>query len=320
MDHRVFLVTLALMSPCLGCTPEDAVDSAASPVPTTTGPVTAPPQSPPALRRALPRPPEINDPKEDQDDRDTETPGPGAEELDTEESLTPDQLARTAFLPPVDARSLSQRNLWVDRKRGRVYADGYVAMNRGPLEMFACPAGTKEHESVVAVFAKAQEVHAALLAIGAQVGTPVAYDPAFIPATGQRIRVWVCYFDKDGKFRSLDARDWIVQEGTKETLQEDWVFAGSRLWTDPADQHTYYQADGGDMICVSNFSTAMMDVPVLSSADTDGLLYSPYTDRIPPRGTPVRLILEPIALLTDAPEDEKDDPQPPTSDVLEKRG
>ena len=42
-------------------------------------------------------------------------------------------------------------------------------MREGPLEMFACPSGTKEHESVVAVLSKSREIHAALLAIGAQV-------------------------------------------------------------------------------------------------------------------------------------------------------
>ena len=234
-----------------------------------------------------------------------------------DERVTPDKIAAKAFAPPADAKAISKQNLWVDRKLERVYIDGYVAMNDGPLEMFACPAGTKEHESVVATLPKAAEVHAALLAIGAQVGTPVSYDPTFVPATGQRIRVWVCYYDSDGAFKAVDARQWIVKVGTKDVLEDDWVFSGSTVWKDPADGRNYYQADGGDMICVSNFSTAMMDIPVASSADTDSLGFSPYTERIPERGTPVRLVLQPIPLPTDAPEPSQAAPAPPTAKYLQ---
>jgi len=39
--------------------------------------------------------------------------------------------------------------LWIDQKRKYVVVDGKVSMREGPLEMFACPKGTKEHESIV---------------------------------------------------------------------------------------------------------------------------------------------------------------------------
>ena len=44
--------------------------------------------------------------------------------------------------------------------------DGQICLNKGMLEMFAVPKGTKEHESIVSVNTKAQVVHAALLAVG----------------------------------------------------------------------------------------------------------------------------------------------------------
>ena len=43
---------------------------------------------------------------------------------------------------------------------------GKICLRQGLLEMFACPEGTKEHESIVSVNAKAQTVHTALLAVG----------------------------------------------------------------------------------------------------------------------------------------------------------
>lgn len=234
--------------------------------------------------------------------------------------VTPDMVASKAFEPPPDAKALTSSNLWVDRKKRRVYLDGYVAMRDGPLEMFACPMGTKEHESVIGTMAKASQVHAALLAIGATPGQPVQFLPEFVPATGQRIRVWVCWRDKEGKFHATDARRWVQKTGTKQSMTSEWVFAGSGFWEDPSDGRKYYRADSGDMICVSNFSTAMLDINVASSAAADRLMFSPFTERIPERFTPIRLVLVPIPE-KDAPaaKSNVDPNRPPSEKVLTKK-
>ncbi len=240
-------------------------------------------------------------------------------EVEVDKYVPPEEIVRKAFDAPPEAKAISEQHLiWVDRAKGRVYLDGYVAMQDGPLEMFACPMGTKEHESVIGSLARSSEVHAALLAVGAQPGTPVAYLPRFVPATGQRIRVWVCYWDDQGKFQVSDARRWVKKAGTKTHMEPDWVFAGSGFWKDPSNGREYYRADSGDMICVSNFSSAMMDVPIASSAEADQLQYVPFSERIPQVGTPVRLVLVPIPLPTGEPEKQPkvDANQPPTAEIL----
>src|SRR3954467_9099350 len=73
-------------------------------------------------------------------------------------------------------------DVWLDKKRNAVVLDGQVCLREGLLEMFACPKGTKEHESVVSLNCKAEEVHAALLAAGAKPGSPVSFDPEYKPA------------------------------------------------------------------------------------------------------------------------------------------
>lgn len=242
--------------------------------------------------------------------------------------VSPDQAVRDAFGPPPHAKALSPRNVWIDRDKQRVYVDGYVAMQEGPLEEFACPMGTKEHESIVGSLARASEVHAALLAVGARSGTPVQVIPRFLPATGQRIRIWVCYRDKDQVFHAVDAKTWVRKAGTDEQMDIDWVFAGSGFWKDPDDGSEFYQADSGDMICLSNFSTAMLDVPIVSSADEDDLLFLAFTERIPPRGTPLRLVLVPIPIPSDTVNESDsvetvkkpiDPDQPPGEDVLPRK-
>ena len=173
--------------------------------------------------------------------------------------------------------------------------------------MFACPVGTKEHESVVAVLAKSSEVHAALLAVDATPGTPVRFRPEFLPPTGQVIRIFVCWYDEKGQFQTVDARQWVLDLRTQKAMDAEWVFAGSGFWQDPEDKREHYRADSGDMICVSNFSSAMLDVAMVSSADTDSLRFEPFESRLPKRDTPVRLVLVPVPDPTDD-TDAKPDP------------
>ncbi|HWY87942.1 MAG TPA: YdjY domain-containing protein, partial [Gemmataceae bacterium] len=72
--------------------------------------------------------------------------------------------------------------------------------------------------------------------------------------------------------------------------------AGSVMIPDPFDaaKKPFYAANDGDVICVSNFDSAMLDLPIESSADNGDLSYEAYTERIPPLETPVLVILEPV--------------------------
>ena len=206
------------------------------------------------------------------------------------------QLRIVADTYPAPAGSVpldEAKDLFVDRAKHRVYVDGYITLDRGPLEMFACPVGTKEHESVIAAFAKSSQVHAALLAAGAQPGSPVEFQPEFRPPTGTTVAVWVAWRDAAGAFQIADARTFLIDSENKAPPVEAFVFAGSGEWTDPEDGRTYYSADSGDMICVSNFTTAMLDVPFASTAENSALAFEANTEAIPPRNTAVRLILVP---------------------------
>ena len=79
-------------------------------------------------------------------------------------------------------------------------------------------------------------------------------------------------------------------------MEFDWVFAGSGFWKDEDTGESHYQADGGDFICVSNFPTAMLDLPVPSSQSNDALNFTAFTANIPPKGTKVRMVLRPREL------------------------
>ena len=191
-----------------------------------------------------------------------------------------------------DARRLDpEASVWVDTKAGKVYADGRVTLREGVLEMFACPKGTKEHESVVAIEGSALLVHTALLAIGAEPGKPVRFDPEYRAPSGDEIEVSIVWQSEDGAVHQARAQEWVRHIETNAAMKLPFVFAGSGFWTDPETKRQHYLANAGDMICVSNFGSAMLDVPAPSSQSNEALLFEPFTERIPPRDTPVRLQL-----------------------------
>jgi hypothetical protein len=177
----------------------------------------------------------------------------------------------------------------------RVHVLATVCLREGLLEQLLTRKHTKEHEAILSADIDARQIHAALLAAGAEAGSPVRFRPEFKPPTGTKIKVTLQY-KKDGKTLTVPAREWIRNARTKKPLQYDWVFAGSEFIPNPVDPkgQDFYLANEGDVICVSNFESALLDLPIESSKDNDDLTFEANTARIPALGTPVTIILEPI--------------------------
>ena len=77
-------------------------------------------------------------------------------------------------------------------------------------------------------------------------------------------------------------------------LKADFVFTGSELRVDERTGEKIYLAESGDVICVANFPSALIDVATRSSAEgQQNLLFEAWTERIPPQGTPVRVEISP---------------------------
>jgi hypothetical protein len=196
------------------------------------------------------------------------------------------------------------RNIWFDAKERRVILRARVVFREGPLEHLMCVKGTKEHEAIVATDAPPRLIHAGLILTGAQEGHPARFAPKFEPPAGSRIAIEM-QWRQDGRLRTADAREWVWDEKTKVPLNRlrdektkapldiDWVFAGSLIYEDPIDKKPRYAADEGDLIVVSNFASAILDLPMVSSADDAGRSFIANTKEIPPIGTEVFLVLRP---------------------------
>ena len=82
----------------------------------------------------------------------------------------------------------------------------------------------------------------------------------------------------------------FYDESQLRTMKADWVFAGSGFSIDEMTGKKMYHAEGGDLICVANFPTAIIDINIASSSSGEGnLMYEAYQEKIPPRGTPVTI-------------------------------
>ena len=76
-------------------------------------------------------------------------------------------------------------------------------------------------------------------------------------------------------------------------LASDWIFGGSILEEDPDSEESYYYAESGPLLCVSNFATATIDLNVPSTASDEGLLYEAFSENLPAKGTKVYIRLMP---------------------------
>lgn len=200
---------------------------------------------------------------------------------------------------------VGKTEVWVDLKAKQVMVAGRICVQQGGLEMFVCPFFTKEHESVVAVNARSYEIHTSLLAIGVKPGKPVQWHPAYKPATGPTIDIDVMWKDEKGKIVTRRAQEMVTNFKTDKPMKEKWVFGGSEMHTDKETGETFYYGDGGELVCLSNFSTATMDLPVESPDANDDLLYCANPEMIPAPGTKVYVVFKPEIK---APE-KKTDPQ-----------
>jgi len=209
--------------------------------------------------------------------------------------------------------------LEVDGDQRRVLVKAEVCLRQGILEELLCKAGTKEHESILSAAVDAKDIHLALLAAGAEAGSPVKFDPQYTlshgvvakvvvegkkpvlfgysvyPAHGTVIKVSLQFEDK-GKTVKVPAQQWLKNRKTKKDLHLDWVFAGSVHYKDEFNPKAppVYAANQGDVICVRNMDAAMLDLPMATSADYYDTDFEAFTERIPPLGTEVVVILEPV--------------------------
>jgi len=92
----------------------------------------------------------------------------------------------------------------------------------------------------------------------------------------------------------IEPRCGVPQDDRDIFRAANWVFVGSGYYLDERTGKKAYIAEGGDLICVSNFPDSMLDLAIKSTdKQNEGLLFEAWTEPIPPRGTDVTMELVP---------------------------
>jgi len=271
-------------------------------------------------------------------------------------------------LPPLEGKLAAElkeatplnpdQTVFLDLKNKRLILRTEVACTDCVLEMLLVPEGNREHETILRIRSKAYIIHAGLLALGLEPGSPVQFSPDFVPPSGPVLAIDAFWLDEKGGIQKKPVQNWVRrnihryysaplsgppagivfpyrnlrwdkfnneilwygpmtdeervdllsksdrEEYTKaiQKFYDDsqsvamtarFVFAGSSIYTDEETGEQLYQAEGGHVICTSNFGDALIDVQEESSAADGNQTYEGWTEQIPPTGTPVLLVLTP---------------------------
>jgi len=188
--------------------------------------------------------------------------------------------------------------LRIDAAAGQVAFDAKVVRQEGYLEFFVCSGYSKAHETILTTEVLPSHVHAALLALGLTAGKPARWkeDPdsetaQFLPPKGAELKMTLKWLDKDGKPRQADASDWLAVRGGRGAAKpKAWVFVGSDVLPDGR----YWADIDGELVSVSNFASAVIDVPFESSSQDEFWSFEADPKAVPPPETVVQVVLEPL--------------------------
>lgn len=209
-------------------------------------------------------------------------------------------------------QKLSFPGVAIDVQEWCVDVQGSVCLHRGELELVACTKGTKEHESILAIQAKPMHVHAALLLLGAQPGSPATRqavgDPTGrwveIPPSGGAVDVSLVLRGVDGKLVERRISDFIAPSGrrSEDPARADqggkfpthtFLFAGSVLSGDGPGPRRYECDESGNVISLSTFGDELLCLPAIHSHDNGALLWEVNATHLPSVGSNITLRLRP---------------------------
>ena len=213
------------------------------------------------------------------------------------------------FKPPTETAPgiFSIGAVRLDTNAGTVTFPAKVNMNDGLLEYLLVSPQGPVHESVLVSDAAPQEVHMAMLLLGAK-GMAAPKDgtaPAHIDAeflahapklTGDRIFLRVKWKDKDGNEQTVPAERWLMRKiftpkkPVKSVNAEDgpWLYTGSFFY-----ENRFIAQVEGTFVSLVTFPSALINNPRTGSDDDH--IWFVKKEAVPPVGTPVEfsITLEP---------------------------
>jgi hypothetical protein len=192
----------------------------------------------------------------------------------------------------------------LDKNEGALTFPAKVNMTDGLVEYLMVTPQGAVHESVLISDVEPQDVHMAMLLLGAkgmaagQEGkAPERIDAAFLAKapklTGDRILLSVRWKDKDGKELTAPAERWLVRKiftpkkPAKLASAEDgpWLYTGSFIY-----ENRFIAQVEGAVAALVTFPSALINNPRTGSNDDH--VWFVKTEAVPPAGTPVEFTIK----------------------------
>ncbi len=182
------------------------------------------------------------------------------------------------------------------------------------LEVLCCAPNTREHETFLITTVRPSHIHAAMLAVGLNAGSPGGWtlnDRTLtpVPPSGDRLSVRIAFTDKNGNEVEQNPLDWIVNARDKAPFQAaenklaaarseplpGWMFTGSKIVRRKSvsgDEREVYDADGsGTIIGLTTFGSEVIGWSRLINPDASAEEPDWIADfgKTPPAETKVRV-------------------------------
>lgn len=176
----------------------------------------------------------------------------------------------------------------VNKPNGFVSVDGAVNMDDGLVEYLACGAMGKLHESVLVLHAQPYNLQVALLLLGLEPGdNPLERQGGPGVPEGDPVEIWVTWRSVDKKEVRQRAEELIFNIKKKKTMPHThWIYTGSQI----INGQFIAQVEQS-IIATYHDPYAMFDHPLATGMDDT--LYYANKQTVPPKGTPVTLVIKP---------------------------
>jgi len=183
----------------------------------------------------------------------------------------------------------------LDQKARSISFPGVLKMKRGLLEYLLVNPKGSVHESLLVTEVEANEIHVAMLLLGAKGGAvtavapPARLDAEYFRAapklTGDPVLISVKWKEKDVD-KIVPVEDWLFNESAKkEIVHGPWIYNGSMLH----EGHFLAQAEG-NLVALVTSPTALVNNP--RKGNDNDQMWNVNGESTPGIGTPVEIIFK----------------------------
>ncbi len=178
------------------------------------------------------------------------------------------------------------------RQQKQIWVMGVVNQTLGPIELLATTAIGKTHESVLVLECSPQIFQSALLLLGLNPGGGGKYQGDTVSPYGDAVFIYV-EWQENNQTKRVYAEElvWDCKKNTSMQLTH-WVFTGSRFIRNSKNNIIFAANPQGILIATYFDPDAILNNPLPERVDDSA--YEANFRVIPPKGTPVKVILSKV--------------------------